>query len=108
MKTKLRKQDYVLLYALGLVLALGVSLVQRAPGYTDAEYYFSGGLRLFQGEGFSEMILWNYLDDPVWFAASIACVLDAAALPGCRSGDGFVPGGAVFLPGGFSLSCCRD
>jgi hypothetical protein len=64
LKTKLRKQDYALLYALALVLALGVSLVQRAPGYTDAEYYFGGGLRLFQGEGFSEMILWNYLDDP--------------------------------------------
>ncbi len=65
MKNKLRKQDYVLLYVLGLALALGVSLVQRVPGYTDAEYYFSGGLRLFQGKGFTEMILWNYLDDPV-------------------------------------------
>jgi len=39
-------------------------LVQRVPGYTDAEYYFGGGLRLFQGHGFTEMILWNYLDDP--------------------------------------------
>lgn len=64
MKNKLRRQDYVLLYALGLALALGASLVQRVPGYTDAEYYFGGGLRLFQGHGFTEMILWNYLDDP--------------------------------------------
>lgn len=64
MKSKLRTQDYVILYALGLALALGVSFIQRVPGYTDAEYYFSGGLRLFQGKGFTEMILWNYLDDP--------------------------------------------
>ena len=59
MKNKLRRQDYVLLYALGLALALGVCLVQRVPGYTDAEYYFGGGLRLFQGHGFTEMILWE-------------------------------------------------
>jgi len=65
LNAKLRKQDYMLLYLLGLALALGVSFVQRVPGYTDAEYYFSGGLRLFQGQGFTEMILWNYLDDPV-------------------------------------------
>ena len=64
MNVKLRKQDYLILFALGLVLAFGVSMVQRVPGYTDAEYYFSGGLRLFQGKGFTEMILWNYLDDP--------------------------------------------
>jgi hypothetical protein len=60
----LRKRDFAILFALGLMLAFGVSLVQRVPGYTDAEYYFSSGLRLFQGEGFTEMILWNYLDDP--------------------------------------------
>jgi hypothetical protein len=30
----------------------------------DADYYMAGGLRLVQGHGFSEIILWNYLDDP--------------------------------------------
>ena len=30
----------------------------------DAYYYFYGGEQLVAGEGFSEMILWNYLDDP--------------------------------------------
>ena len=48
----------------GLGAALVVSLFQTAPGYMDAYYYYAGGLRLFQGHGFSEMILWNYLDDP--------------------------------------------
>jgi hypothetical protein len=61
---KLRRRDLVILFALGLTLALGVSLVQRVPGYTDAEYYYSGGVRLYEGKGFTEMILWNYLDDP--------------------------------------------
>lgn len=64
MSNKLQRRDFLILFALGLVLALGVSLVQRVPGYTDAEYYYSGGVRLFEGEGFTEMILWNYLDDP--------------------------------------------
>jgi hypothetical protein len=30
----------------------------------DADYYFYGGLRLADGHGFTETILWNYLDDP--------------------------------------------
>jgi hypothetical protein len=53
-----------LLGLLGLVAALGVAAFQAAPGYMDAEYYSAGGQRLVQGNGFSEMLLWNYLDDP--------------------------------------------
>lgn len=30
----------------------------------DADYYMAGGVRLAQGHGFSEIIIWNYLDDP--------------------------------------------
>jgi hypothetical protein len=30
----------------------------------DAEYYYGGGIQLASGQGFTEMILWNYLDDP--------------------------------------------
>ncbi len=30
----------------------------------DAEYYAGGGIRLFEGHGFNESILWNYLDSP--------------------------------------------
>jgi hypothetical protein len=30
----------------------------------DADYYFAGGLRLAEGYRFSELVLWNYLDDP--------------------------------------------
>jgi hypothetical protein len=30
----------------------------------DADYYYAGGVRLADGYGFSERILWNYLDNP--------------------------------------------
>lgn len=64
MSNKLQLRDLLILFVCGLILSLGVTLFQRVPGYTDAEYYYGGGLRLFEGWGFSEMILWNYLDDP--------------------------------------------
>jgi hypothetical protein len=55
---------YFLLTVLGLALAVGMASLQPAPGYMDADYYYAGGLRLASGHGFSEMVLWNYLDDP--------------------------------------------
>lgn len=56
--------SWLLLALFGFGLALGVSRFQTSPGYMDADYYFMGGKRLAEGAGFSEMILWNYLDDP--------------------------------------------
>lgn len=58
------KKRYLLLFALGLAVAVLVAAFQTAPGYMDADYYFVGGQRLAAGEGLSEMLLWNYLDDP--------------------------------------------
>jgi hypothetical protein len=55
---------YWFLFIMGLLVALGVAALQDTPGYMDADYYFYGGLRLANGHGFTEMILWNYLDDP--------------------------------------------
>jgi hypothetical protein len=49
---------------LGLLVASLVAALQHSPGYMDADYYMAGGLRLAQGHGFSEIFLWNYLDDP--------------------------------------------
>lgn len=56
---------YGLLFFGGLIVAVVVASFQTAPGYMDAAYYYSGGLRLAEGSGFSEVILWNFLDDPV-------------------------------------------
>jgi hypothetical protein len=54
----------LVLFLLGLAFALGAAYWQRVPGYMDAEYSYAGALRLAQGQGFSELVLWNYLDDP--------------------------------------------
>lgn len=56
---------YVLLGLLGLAASVIPAYFQHTPGYMDADYYFTGGRSLVQGSGFNEMILWNYLDDPV-------------------------------------------
>lgn len=57
-------KDFLLLFGFEILLLLVVGIFQNAPGYMDAEYYFSGGQRLAEGFGFSEEFLWNYLDDP--------------------------------------------
>jgi len=58
------RRVYFLLGFSGFLLACMISAAQHSPGYMDADYYFAGGLRLAQGHGFSELLLWNYLDDP--------------------------------------------
>ena len=39
------------------------------PIYTDAYYYTTNGQQLASGQGFSEMIIWQFLDDPVGLPA---------------------------------------
>jgi hypothetical protein len=53
-----------LLFILGLAISFGVAAFQTTPGYMDADYYFLGGQQLAAGAGFSDPVLWNYLDDP--------------------------------------------
>ncbi|MBW8011165.1 MAG: hypothetical protein FVQ83_07990 [Chloroflexi bacterium] len=60
----MNRYQYLSLFLIGLVVGLITANYQDAPGYMDADYYFAGGLRLAEGEGFSELVLWNYLDDP--------------------------------------------
>src|SRR5690349_20030765 len=57
-------RHYAVLFAIGVIVPFAVSRFQALPGYMDADYYFSGGVRLAEGHGFSEPYLWNYLDDP--------------------------------------------
>jgi hypothetical protein len=60
----MKKRDYLVLFISEIFIILVIGAFQKAPGYMDAEYYFSGGQRLVEGYGFSEEFLWNYLDDP--------------------------------------------
>ncbi len=54
---------FLAFFFLGLGMATAAAYLQTAPGYMDAEYYYSGGLRIANGD-YTEPFLWNYLDDP--------------------------------------------
>ncbi len=57
-------RTYLTLALLGFLLSLAIAQFQHFPGYLDSDYYFSGGVQLAQGKGFTEPYLWNYLDNP--------------------------------------------
>jgi hypothetical protein len=57
-------RTYLLLGLLSLGLSTAIAHFQPFPGYLDSDYYFSGGVQLAEGKGFTEPYLWNYLDDP--------------------------------------------
>lgn len=57
-------RHYTILFVVGFLVPFGISRFQSLPGYMDADYYFTGGVQLAQGRGFTEPYLWNYLDDP--------------------------------------------
>jgi hypothetical protein len=60
----LSHRDYLMLFIVGLLVALAVAVLQPVPGYMDADYYYAGGIRLASGHGFTETIAWNYLNNP--------------------------------------------
>lgn len=62
--TNMTWRTYLILALLGFALSFSIAQFQHFPGYLDSDYYFSGGLQLAQGRGFTEPYLWNYLDDP--------------------------------------------
>jgi hypothetical protein len=57
-------RNYLMVFILSLIVLGAVASFQTAPGYMDADYYYSGGAQLASGHGFQENFLWNYLDDP--------------------------------------------
>ncbi len=61
---RLARKDYALLFAVGLAVCLIVAALQPVPGYMDADYYYAGGMRLASGRGFTDALIWNYLDQP--------------------------------------------
>jgi hypothetical protein len=60
----MKRADYLWLYLAALVPLVIVAWFQRAPGYMDADYYTLSAMQIGSGKGFSEPILWNYLDEP--------------------------------------------
>jgi hypothetical protein len=59
-----RPSDWLWLALIGLLVQGFWALQLDYPSYTDAYYYTSNGQRLAQGYGFTEQIIWLYLDDP--------------------------------------------
>jgi hypothetical protein len=60
----LAKKHLLILFFAGILVAFIASRFQRTTGYMDAEYYYAGGMQLYQGQGLTENYLWNYLDNP--------------------------------------------
>jgi hypothetical protein len=56
------RRTYITLFLSGLILPSVLAFFQLTPGYLDSAYYFSGGIQLATGKGFTEPYLWNYLD----------------------------------------------
>jgi hypothetical protein len=52
------------LFILGVAVNFTTAILERVPGYMDAEYYYAGGMQLARGNGFNEQFIWNYLDNP--------------------------------------------
>ncbi|MBT7071146.1 MAG: hypothetical protein HN855_09980 [Anaerolineae bacterium] len=113
------------LFLIALIFAIGVASFQSSPGYMDADYYFSTGLQLAEGKGFTEPFLWNYLDEPdgiphpshaYWMPlASLVTALGLRLAPGFEFASAqwifillsaFIPPLTASLA--FSLTCRRD
>jgi hypothetical protein len=63
-RVKLFQSDWLWLALIGLLVQGFWALQLDYPSYTDAYYYTTNGQRLAQGHGFTEQIIWLYLDDP--------------------------------------------
>lgn len=53
---------YLLFGCLSLMILIPISLLQTAPGYMDAEYYYAMGLRIVRDKSLLEPFIWNYLN----------------------------------------------
>lgn len=58
------RRDWLLIALIGLLLQGVWALQMEMPSYMDAYYYTTNGQRLAEGFGFTEEIVWQYLDQP--------------------------------------------
>ena len=61
-----RRRVHPLLWLLGLALLVRViaALFLTQPGYMDAYYYYNAAESLARGQGLTDHVLWNYLNNP--------------------------------------------
>lgn len=60
----MNRKDWLWLAMAGLLFQGLWLLLLPHPAYMDAYYYTSNGQRLAEGQGWTEMVVWQYLDDP--------------------------------------------
>ena len=60
----MKKKDYCILFFAAFAIFSIIAVIQKTPGYMDAEYYYAGGIQLKNGNGFQEEFIWNYLNQP--------------------------------------------
>ncbi len=60
----MKRSRLILFAVLAFLMYLALAQLQQHPGYMDADYHYYMGLRIANGEGLTENILWNYLDEP--------------------------------------------
>src|SRR5690554_3004982 len=58
------RSDVFLIFLFGLAMQAFWGLQLVHPSYMDAYYYATNGQRLAEGYGFTEMIIWQFLDQP--------------------------------------------
>jgi len=57
----MKRHEKAMLVFLSVLVLIILAVLERAPGYMDADYYYATGLRIANKEGMSEPFLWNYL-----------------------------------------------
>ena len=60
----MKRRDYFILFLFGVVVHGAFALLQKVPGYMDAEYYFGQGIQLVTEHNLNEPFIWNYLNNP--------------------------------------------
>jgi hypothetical protein len=60
----MKKRIYLGLFFAGLALGLTLLWLRPYTGYMDADYYYAGARTLFEGKGFFDYTLWNFLSHP--------------------------------------------
>lgn len=63
-KRKIPYTDWLIIAVIGLLVQAIWLIRLEQPSYMDAYYYAGNGIRLAEGEGFTELVIWQYLDDP--------------------------------------------
>lgn len=64
MSRRMALRDSILLFVLALLVRVLTMPLLSGPGYMDAAYYVDGALNLYEGRGFNDFFLWNYMGDP--------------------------------------------